>query len=122
MRAPYGFLSVARVNVSAAPAGADSSAKSAPARGTTERKVMEVTLSPAGRDVHPPDDRSDARAHDALARDLHAALLADAEPAIEPARRARRARAQCPLAVDQQRRGQALTLGRLKRPAVHGEL
>src|SRR3954468_18887379 len=112
MRAPYGFLSVARVNVSAAPAGADSSAKSAPASGTTERRVTKVTLGPAGRDVHPPEDRSDACPHDALARDLHAALLADADPAIEPPRRAGWAHAQRVLPVFEQRGSQALTFGR----------
>ena len=48
----------------------------------------------AGGHPHARHHRRDARAHDALARDHHAALLAHADPAVQAARRAARAVAQ----------------------------
>src|SRR5262245_19383069 len=53
---------------------------------------------------------------------MHAALLADADPAVDPARGAARAGPQRDAAGGDQRRGDALTRRRLERRPVHLQL
>src|SRR5262245_53069177 len=67
-----------------------------------------VTSGVSGGDPHSGADGRDARAHDAPVG-LHAAFLADADAAVEPARVARRARAQRLTAGSKKGGGDALS-------------